>query len=255
MLARRGVKLVQFLFVGQSQLDDLWAHAAHEVSADRSARVSSRIHPRPDLHSYVAEPGLAIERGHPAAEVRVGAVARERHGEDLAESIECGMWRIADRCLRVRLKASHPTSRPREPDHLPKHFRWLRHCDQQCSAVNQIERARFKVGVSRVAAYDLDVAQTPARDKFTGHRHVRRVGVKPDDPPARRHPLGQQIDDPARSAPDIDGAVPGAQTNPVKKHRAIGQELLSLTLQAGTLATAAAQRIDGVRVIDGRGGR
>ena len=121
--------------------------------------------------------------------------------------------------------------------------------------MNQIERARLKAGVSRVAAHDLDVAQTPARDKFRCHRHVRRVGVKSDDPPVRRDPLGQQIDDAARSAAKIDRAVLGPQTNPVKEHSAIGCELVSLTLQAGTLAAAAAQRIDGVRVIDGCGGR
>jgi hypothetical protein len=106
--------------------------------------------------------------------------------------------------------------------------------------MNQIETARLKVGVSRIAAHDLDIAQAPARDKCRRHRHVRRVGVKPDDSTARRHPLGQQIDDPPRSATYIDRAVAGAHANPVKEHRAIWQELLSLTLQPGTLPAAAA---------------
>jgi hypothetical protein len=87
--------------------------------------------------------------------------------------------------------------------------------------MNQIERARLKPGVSRVAAHDLDLAQTPARDKLRSHRHVRRIGVKPDDPPRRRDPLGQQIDNPARPAAKIDRAVTGAQANPVKQHRTV----------------------------------
>lgn len=118
--------------------------------------------------------------------------------------------------------------------------------------MDEIERARLKAGVSRVAAHDLHVAQTLARDKFRCHRHVRRVGVKPDNPPTRRHPLGQQIDDPARSAAEIDCAVARPQAHAVEQNRAIGRELLSLTLQAGALAAAAAQRVHGVRVIDSR---
>lgn len=84
--------------------------------------------------------------------------------------------------------------------------------------------------MSRVAAHDLHVAQTLARDKFRCHRHVRGVGVKPDDPPARRDPLGQQIDDPARSAAKIDRAVAGSYAYPVEQYGAIGRELLRLTL-------------------------
>jgi len=118
--------------------------------------------------------------------------------------------------------------------------------------MNEIERARLKPGVSRVAAHDLDVAQTPARDKFRRHRHMHWVGVKPDNPSTGRDPLGQQIDDPPRSAPNIDRDVARPQSHAVEQSQAIGRELLSLTLQAGALATAAAQRVDSVRVIDCR---
>jgi hypothetical protein len=69
---------------------------------------------------------------------------------------------------------------------------------------------------------------------------VRRVGVKPDYPPTRRHPLGQQIDDPARSAAKIDRAVAWPQAYAVEQSGALGRELLSLTLQAGALAATAA---------------
>jgi hypothetical protein len=112
VLARRGVKLVEFVLVGEGHLDYLWAHATYEVSADRPARVPSRIHPCSDFHGYVLEPRLAIELSQPAAEVRVGAVAGERDREDLAQSIERGMWRLADRGLGVRLKAGHPPTLP-----------------------------------------------------------------------------------------------------------------------------------------------
>jgi len=35
---RRGVELVKFVLVGESHLDDLWAHTAHEIGPDRPAR-------------------------------------------------------------------------------------------------------------------------------------------------------------------------------------------------------------------------
>ena len=84
---------------------------------------------------------------------------------------------------------------------------------------------------------------------------MRPVGVKPDNPPTRRHPLGQQIDDSTRSAAKIDRAVTRPQAHAVKQSRAIGRQLLSLTLQADALAAAAAQRVDSVRVIGGCRGR
>ena len=70
MLARRGVKLLKFLLIGQAHLDDLWAHAAYQVGSWIVPReCAARIHPGPDFHGYVLESRLAVEPSHPAAEV------------------------------------------------------------------------------------------------------------------------------------------------------------------------------------------
>ena len=87
--------------------------------------------------------------------------------------------------------------------------------------MNQIERARLEAGVPGVAADDVDVAETSAGDKFRRHRDVDRVGVKADDPSPGRDPLGQEIENPARSAAEIERAVAGPQSNPVKQQTAV----------------------------------
>jgi hypothetical protein len=75
---------------------------------------------------------------------------------------------------------------------------------------------------------------------------VRWISVETDDPPAWRDPFGQQLDDAARSAAEVDRAATGTQVNPIQQIRAVRCQLVSLTLQASALAAAAAERIDRV---------
>jgi len=78
---------------------------------------------------------------------------------------------------------------------------------------------------------------------------MRRVGVQADNPACRCDPLGQQVQDAARAAAQIDHGLSRLQANPVQQVSAVGGQFVSLTLQPGALAWAAAQRVDGVRVL------
>jgi hypothetical protein len=102
--------------------------------------------------------------------------------------------------------------------------------------------------LSRVCADDLDVAQAPIRDEFGCHSDVDRVSVDPDDTPARQDPLGQELDNAARSAADVNRAVARAQAKPIEQGAAIGCELVGPTLQAFALSAVTAQRIGRVWV-------
>jgi hypothetical protein len=115
--------------------------------------------------------------------------------------------------------------------------------DQHRPGVDEVEGVGLKSRVSRVCADDLDVAQTPVGDQFECHSHVDRIGVEPNNPPARRDPFGQQLDDAARSAADVDGTVAWTQAKPVEQGAAVGCELVGLPLQPCALGAVAAERI------------
>jgi hypothetical protein len=86
------------------------------------------------------------------------------------------------------------------------------------------------------------------------HGGMRRVRVEAGHPARRGDPLGQQVQDPARTTAEIDRALPRPQTYPVQKRRPVSGQFLSLTLQPGTLAPAAAQRIDSAGIPARRAG-
>jgi hypothetical protein len=108
--------------------------------------------------------------------------------------------------------------------------------------------SRTAISVPGVAGHDLDVAQGKLRYELGGHGEVRWIGVNADDPPAWRHPVRQQPDDPARAAAEIDRTVAGPQANPIEQGCAVGRQLVGLTLQARTLTAATAERVDHVGI-------
>ena len=78
---------------------------------------------------------------------------------------------------------------------------------------------------------------------------MRRVRVQADDAACRGHVPGQQVQNPARAAAKIDRGLPWPQANPVQQIGAVGGQLVSLALQPGALARAAAQRVHHIRVL------
>ena len=97
------VQLVKFRSAGQPHLQHLRAHGAHQVEAEGPAGVTRRVHLRSGLHPDIVQSGLTEKLGYPAADPRVGAVAAEGHGEDLAEPVEGWVRRVAQHVLGVGL--------------------------------------------------------------------------------------------------------------------------------------------------------
>lgn len=77
MLACCRVKLIEFALIREAHLQDLFSQAADQVRSDRPARVTDGIHRYAGVHRDVLQPCLAIELGHPAPDVRIGAVPRK----------------------------------------------------------------------------------------------------------------------------------------------------------------------------------
>ncbi len=100
----------------------------------------------------------------------------------------------------------------------------------------------------RVCAYDLYPAPCSLGDELGGHRDVRGVGVETDYPPAGQDSFGEQFEDAARSAAEVDCAVAGAQSNAIQQGSALGCELVGLPLQASALNGVAAKGVDRVRI-------
>jgi hypothetical protein len=207
MLARRGVKLVQFALVRHTQCEDLGAHRTDQVGNDRPSRASCRRNGDPGFEAHVLETSLPVQLAEPTADQRVRAVARERDHEELVQTIEHWVMGVVDAVLAVRLEAGYPPARASEADHLGEHLFWLGHVDQQRPGVNKIKRVSLKAGVPSVTPENLDVAHASGNDMLASHRDVAWIAVQPDDPPTRGHPGMEQIDDAARTAAEIDRAV------------------------------------------------
>jgi hypothetical protein len=210
--------------------------------------VTGRIDRRAGLHFDVLEPRVTVQLSHLAPEVGVGAVAREGHGEDLADPSERRTRWIAEPELGVGLQPHHAASGLREPHHLGQHLGRARHGDKQRPRVYEVERVRWQLAVAGIGAHHLDPAQaTPCRH-LRCHLDVHGVGIQTDDPAPRHHPLRQQFDHSPRSAADVDRRVAGLQADVIQQRGAVGHELIGLPFEALALAAAGAKRVGRVGV-------
>ncbi len=131
----RGVQRVKLLLVSQSQLEDLRAHAAHQVEPDGPAGITRWVHLRSALHPDVGQPRLAEQLGYR----RIGTVAAEGRMEDHTDPVEGRLRRIAQGMFGVRLRDGDLAPRLGQAHHLSHHHRRLWHVDQQGSGMDQVE--------------------------------------------------------------------------------------------------------------------
>jgi hypothetical protein len=75
-------------------------------------------------------------------------------------------------------------------------------------------RKACSVGIS---LYYLDVRQAALRAEFAGQGHIGRFEVQADDLACPAHPIGQQIQDPAGPAAQIDRPPSLGDPNPVQQ--------------------------------------
>ncbi len=243
------VQLVEFGGPGQAHLEHLRPHGADQVGADSPARVAGLVHLHPGFYPDIVKSRLAEELRYPPADPRVGAVAAEGHREDVAEPVEGRVARVAQAMLGVGFRGRYPAAGPGQPHHLGGCAGGVGEVDQQRAGVYQVKGVRWQSGPPGVCGHDLHAAQPPPGGELGGHGGMRRVGVQADNPASRCDPLGQQVQDAARAAAQIDHGLSRLQANPVQQVSAVGGQFVSLTLQPGALAWAAAQRVDGVRVL------
>ena len=245
----RCVQLVEFGGAGQAHLEHLWPHGADQIGADSPAGVARRIHLHPGFYLDIVQSRLAEELRYPPADPRVGAVAAEGHREDVAEPVEGRVAWVAPDMLGVGFHGRYPAAGPGQPHHLGGGTGRVGEVDQQRAGVYQVKRVRWQSGSPGVRGHDLHAAQPSPGGELGGHSGMRRVGVQADNPARRCDPLGQHVQDAARAAAQIDHGLSWLQANPVQQVSAVGGQLVSLALQPGALAWAAAQRVDGVRVL------
>jgi hypothetical protein len=101
------IKLIEFAVFRQPHIYDLRTDRPDQIGPDCAARVTGQVDPGPRFDGDVLQARLAVQLGHPAPDVRVGAVAGEGDGEDLAEAVEGRMGRVADGGFDVGLEAGY----------------------------------------------------------------------------------------------------------------------------------------------------
>ena len=245
----RPVQVVELGRAGQAHLEHLRLHGAYEVSTDGPPGIAWRVHLHSGLYLDIFQPSLAEELRDTSADPWIGAVAAEGHREDVAEPVEGRVRRVAPAVLGVGFHGCYPAARPGQPHHLGSHVAGVGEVDQQRAGVYQVKGTRWQSGPPGVRGHDLHTAQPPPGGKLGGQGGMRRVRVKADDPACRCDPLGQHVQNAARTAAEIDDALSRPQANPVQKRCAIGCQLVRLTKQPGALAGTAAQRIDDVGIL------
>ena len=67
----------------------------------------------------------------------------------------------------------------------------------------------------------LHVGQAALGGELVGQGHIGRFEVQADDMACRAYPLGQQIQDPARPAAQVDRLPSLSDANPVQQQRAV----------------------------------
>ena len=109
----------------------------------------------------------------------------------------------------------------------------------------------------RVACQHLDVGQSLAERVLPRRRHVRRVGVEPDDPAARADRVREEIEYSARAAAEVERGLAGPQAElaePREQGAGFRLKLVRLALQPGGLIGVGAERVHVGRVAGRRAG-
>ena len=109
--------------------------------------------------------------------------------------------------------------------------------------MHEVERVTGQAAAQRVADHHLEVVQIePA-----GETDELRVGVQADDAPVRADGGGEQLEDPAGAAAEVDRVLPWPHADPLEQGNGLRAQLLGLAAQPGALARAIAERVTGHR--------
>jgi hypothetical protein len=193
------------------------------VLRTRSARMVRRECPIGEMSAFVHLLGAEEYLGQPVP----GRVRWVAHGP-----------------AAIRLQRRNPASRAGQPHHLSDQRRRIRDVDQKCPGMHQIVGGRGEARPVGISLHHLDMGQATLRRKFAGQGHIGRIEVQADDPAFRAYPIGQQIQDSAGPAAQVDRPPPLGDPNPVQQQLAVVPQLGGLTPKPVTFRGTAAQRID-----------
>jgi hypothetical protein len=102
-------------------------------------------------------------------------------------------------------------------------------------------REACSVGIS---LHHFHVRQAALSGELAGQGHISRFEVQADDPACRANPIGQQIQDPAGPAAQVDRPPSLGDPNPVQQQRAVVPQLRGLAPKPVPFRRTAAKRID-----------
>jgi hypothetical protein len=194
-----------------------------------------------DLNLLKARPPQQL--GHLAAEPRVGAGPGEAQREQLAHPVPFGKRRVAQGMLDVRFLAGDPAARPGQPGHLRDDLAGRGDGDQQGARVHQVEPAAGQAGAPRVPGEHRHASQPRLGGELPGRRDVHRVGVQADDPAGRADRRGEQVEYPARAAPEVDRRLARPKPGPAEQRLGLRPQFCGLPPQPGGLLFVGAERV------------
>lgn len=154
-------------------------------------------------HVDVHQPGLTEQARKAAADVHVHAVLAPEFGHGADDTVPRWMWWLADARYPVDVLDGDGAARPYQRRHLRHDRCRVRHVDQQQTGVHEVESSPGKLGCGGITPYQVDVAESSLGDGLARHVEHPRVGVDPHRPAPRSDPLRQEVQDPQRSAGEI----------------------------------------------------
>ena len=154
------------------------------------------------------------------------------------------MRRVAQAAAAIRFQDRDPAARPDQPHHLGDHGSRVRNGDQQGAGVREVERGWRQARTPGISFGNVRVGQPVLISELVGESDVGRVDVQPGRVAFRPYPLGQQVNDPAGAAPEINRVPPASDADPVQERCAVGPELFGLAPQPVAFGRAAPERVD-----------
>ena len=244
VLTDRLVQVVQLPLTGYASLQDLGAHAPYKVGAHCAAGMTGRVDVCLCLDADIDEASLPEQFGQTTTDKQVRVVRPVRGPENLTQPVPRRMRRVAQAAAHVRFQRRDPAAGPDQPHHLSDHHGRVRNVDQQGAGVHEVERGWRQARTPGISFGDVRVGQPMLVSERAGHSDVDRVNVQPGHMAVRPHPFGQQVNDPAGAASQVNRVPPALDADPVQKRGTVGTKLFGLAPQPVAFRGAGPQGVD-----------
>lgn len=151
---------------------------------------------------------------------------------------------MAQAAAHVRFQDRDPAAGPDQPHHLGDYHGRVRNVDQQGAGVREVERGWRQARTPGISFGNVRVGQPMLISERAGQSDVGRVNVQPGHMAVRPHPLGQQVNDPAGAASQINRVPPALDADPIQECGTVGTKLFGLAPQPVAFRRAGPQGVD-----------